>query len=46
MKYRGLYELVKRVEKGKGGPFINYQGKFNYMSLKEVVGIWLKKYKK
>ena len=38
MKYRGLYELVKRGKGQERRPFLNYQGKFNDMSLKEVVG--------
>ncbi len=46
MKYRGLYELVKRGKGKNGAPFLNYQGKFNDMSLKEVIGLWLKKYRK
>ncbi|MBI5189930.1 MAG: hypothetical protein HZA22_04590 [Nitrospirae bacterium] len=46
MKYRGVYELAKRGKDEKTGKqFLNYQGKFNDMSLKEVVEIWRKKHK-
>lgn len=41
MKYRGLYDLVKR---GEG--FLNYRGEFKPMTLKEVVPLWMKKYAK
>ena len=41
MKYRGVFELSKR---GKG--FLNYRGKFEEHTLKEVVTIWMKKYEK
>ncbi|MCC6345680.1 MAG: hypothetical protein IT388_00675 [Nitrospirales bacterium] len=41
MKYRGVFELVKR---GEG--FLNYRGEFADISLKEVVSLWKKKYEK
>ncbi|MGD0662750.1 MAG: hypothetical protein ABSD38_32260 [Syntrophorhabdales bacterium] len=40
MKYRGVYELVKR---GKG--FLNYATEFNDTTFQEVVSVWMKKYK-
>jgi hypothetical protein len=40
MKYRGVYELLKR---GKG--FLNYATEFNANTFEEVVGLWMKKYK-
>jgi hypothetical protein len=41
MKYRGIYELVKR---GQG--FLNYRGEFDATSFKEVTATWMKKYEK
>jgi hypothetical protein len=41
MKYRGVYELVKR---GKG--FLNYQTAFTNTTFEEVIGTWMKKYGK
>ena len=40
MKYRGVYELVKR---GEG--FLNYKAEFNETTFKEVTHSWMKKYK-
>ncbi len=41
MKYRGVYELVKR---GEG--FLNYRAEFTATTFKEVVSQWQKKYEK
>ena len=40
MKYRGVYELKKR---GEG--FLNYRTEFNSTTFKEVIRLWMKKYK-
>ncbi|MDP2167961.1 MAG: hypothetical protein Q8J64_06495 [Thermodesulfovibrionales bacterium] len=45
MKYRGLFELVKRGT-GAAGQFLNYRAEFENTSLKEVVALWTKKYGK
>lgn len=41
MKYRGVFELVKR---GEG--FLNYRGTFGENTFKEVIALWMKKYGK
>lgn len=41
MKYRGVFELVKR---GEG--FLNYRGEFQNYALKEALETWKKKYAK
>ncbi len=41
MKYRGIYQLIKR-----GDGFLNYQAEFEDTSLKEVIKAWMKKYNK
>lgn len=46
MKYRGIYELVKRGKTGDGRPFLNYRGQFCDQTLKEVTATWTKKFNK
>jgi hypothetical protein len=46
MKYRGVFELVKRGEKPDGRKYLNYEGKFVEQNLQEVYGEWYRKHGK
>lgn len=44
MKYRGVLKLHNRGETADGQKFLNYVGKFNQKSWKEVLTEWLRKH--
>ena len=47
MKYRGIYELIKRGKTKEGKQFLNYRGEFDQTTtFQEVVQIWTKKFNK
>ena len=43
MKYRGVFDLVKRGEKN-GQPFIQYRAAYNTLSWRETMTEWLTKH--
>lgn len=46
MKYRGIYDLLKRGKTTDGKPFLNYRGEFGEQSIKEVTSAWMKRFNK
>ncbi len=47
MKYRGIYDLIKRGKTQEGKQFLNYRGEFDQNStFTEVVKTWSKKFNK
>lgn len=47
MKYRGIYDLIKRGKTKDGKQFLNYRGEFDETTtFKEVVQTWMKKFNK
>lgn len=44
MKYRGVFDLVKRGETKEGEKFLNYEGVFNELNWQEIYQEWLTKY--